>query len=85
MNHWYKHRTHELENKNAALAEYAFINAHKLRAPVASILGLINLMKKVNHTDESRRVMDHLEISASRLEEVVDSITTAIEKGNRTV
>ena len=78
-----KHRTHELEKKNQALEEYAFINAHQLRAPVASILGLINLMNKVEHNDESRKVMDHLESSASRLEQVVNSITKAIEKGDR--
>lgn len=35
-------RTKELEKKNQVLEEYAFINAHKLRSPVASILGLIN-------------------------------------------
>ncbi|CAN0501109.1 unnamed protein product, partial [Phaeothamnion confervicola] len=41
-----KDRTAELEKKNTALEEAAFINVHKLRAPVASILGLANLLKK---------------------------------------
>jgi light-regulated signal transduction histidine kinase (bacteriophytochrome) len=40
-------RTRELEKKNKALEEYAFINAHKLRSQVASILGLINLISKI--------------------------------------
>ncbi len=37
-------RTSQIKNQNQRLAEYTFINAHKLRAPVASILGLINLL-----------------------------------------
>ena len=41
-------RTKELEKKNKALEEYAFINAHKLRRPVASILGLVNLLNKTS-------------------------------------
>jgi signal transduction histidine kinase len=75
-----RERTAELEKKNKALEEYAFINAHKLRSPVASILGLINLMKKVQTTDEGKDVLEHLEISAEKLDDVVTSITKAIER-----
>ncbi len=76
-----KERTHELEKKNVALEEYAFINAHNLRAPVASILGLINLMNRIDHDDESKKLVEHLRTSASKLDEVVNSITRAIERG----
>ncbi|CAN5565527.1 hypothetical protein BH10BAC4_BH10BAC4_19800 [soil metagenome] len=75
-------RTQLLQRKNRALEEYAFINAHKLRAPLASILGLIDLMSHVEQNEESRKVVDHLEKSASKLDEVVTSITRAIERGD---
>jgi signal transduction histidine kinase len=78
-----RERTAELEKKNKALEEYAFINAHKLRSPVASILGLINLMKKVQTTDQGKDVLEHLEISAEKLDDVVTSITKAIERGDK--
>jgi hypothetical protein len=39
-------RAREVENKNKALSEYAFINAHMLRGPLCRIIGLINLMEK---------------------------------------
>jgi signal transduction histidine kinase len=39
-------RKFQIENKNTELAEYAFINAHMLRAPLCRILGLISLMEK---------------------------------------
>lgn len=75
-------RTQELERKNKALEEYAFINAHKLRSPVASILGLVNLISKTEIDDEARVITKHLQQSASELDEIVRSITQAIERGD---
>lgn len=77
-----RERTTELEKKNAALEEYAFINAHKLRAPVASILGLINLFRSASLDDEGKDVLGHLEKSAFKLDEIVSDITVAIEKAD---
>ncbi|MBS1682530.1 MAG: hypothetical protein JST48_12525 [Bacteroidetes bacterium] len=75
-------RTRELEHKNKALEEYAFINAHQLRAPVASILGLINLMQKLELKEDERVYLEHLKESAKKLDTVVTSITEAIERGD---
>ncbi len=36
----------ELEKKNLALSEFAFINAHMLRGPLCRVIGLLNLMEK---------------------------------------
>jgi signal transduction histidine kinase len=76
-------RTKELEKKNKALEEYAFINAHKLRSPVASILGLINLLKKTSLDEEAKGIMTHLQDSTDKLDEIVSSITKTIERGER--
>jgi signal transduction histidine kinase len=76
-------RTIELEKKNKALEEYAFINAHKLRSPVASILGLINLLTKVTMHSEAEPIMKHMVESGEKLDEVVSSITQAIAKADR--
>lgn len=78
-----KERTKELEKKNMALEEYAFLNAHKLRSPVASILGLINLLKKTALNEEGQGIMNHLEDSTAKLDEIVSAITKTIEKGTR--
>ncbi len=75
-------RTRELEKKNKSLEEYAFISAHELRAPVASILGLINLMRTVDLKPEQKIYLEHLEKSADKLDNVCNSITRAIEKGD---
>ncbi|HEV8514981.1 MAG TPA: triple tyrosine motif-containing protein, partial [Cyclobacteriaceae bacterium] len=78
-------RTSELERKNKALEEYAFINAHELRAPVASILGLIHLMQKLKLDEEEKIYLEHLQQSAKKLDAVVSSITEAIERGDFTI
>lgn len=76
-------RTQELQKKNTALEEYAFINAHKLRSPVASILGLINLLNKTPLNDDARGILIHLEDSTGKLDEIVSSITKTLERGER--
>ena len=78
-----KERTEELQKKNNALEEYAFINAHKLRGPLASILGLINLIEKTNLDAEARVINRHLQQSADELDDIVRSITKAIERSEQ--
>jgi signal transduction histidine kinase len=75
-------RTRELERKNKALEEYAFINAHKLRAPVASILGLIPILNSLDVDRYGREVLGHLNSSTEKLDSIVHSITEAIEGGD---
>lgn len=74
-------RTQLLEIKNKKLSEYAYINAHKLRAPVASILGLIQFFdyKKVlnNNGDE---ISVRLKKSAAELNIIVKEIRVNLEK-----
>jgi ligand-binding sensor domain-containing protein len=76
-------RTAELERKNTALEEYAFINAHKLRSPVASILGLVNLISRTGLDPEGKEISNRLKQSAEELDDIVRSITKAIEKGDK--
>lgn len=76
-------RTQELEKKNKASEEAAFIIAHELRAPVASVLGLINLISKTKLSKEAKDIVKHMEDSGEKLDKIVRNITKAIEKGDR--
>jgi hypothetical protein len=76
-------RTLELEQKNKALEEYAFITAHELRAPLASILGLVNILCKVKLEEQDKMILDHLREASEKLESIVRTITEAIEKGDQ--
>jgi ligand-binding sensor domain-containing protein len=76
-------RTAELERKNKALEDYAFINAHKLRSPVATLLGLIYLFTRTNDEKDKKEIHQRLQNSADELDKVVTTITKAIERGDK--
>lgn len=77
-----KERTSELENKNKALEEYAFITAHKLRSPLATILGLVSLIEMMKLQEEDRIVISHLNESAKKLDKIVHSVMDAIDNSD---
>jgi light-regulated signal transduction histidine kinase (bacteriophytochrome) len=72
-------RTEELVRKNKALEDYAFITAHKLRAPLASILGLVGLIQRMELREEDRIVVSHLTETSKNLDTIIHSIIEAIE------
>ena len=73
-------RTHDLEMRNIQLTEYAFINSHLLRAPVARIIGLIDLFDKTKAEPKRIEILDHLKKSGTDLDELVSKINMALEE-----
>jgi tetratricopeptide (TPR) repeat protein len=71
-------RTQQLSLQNQRLAEYTFINAHKLRAPVASILGLINLLEQANPS-EKETILKHLKTCSDQLDNTIKEISRNLE------
>lgn len=71
-------RTNQLMVQNQRLTEYTFINAHKLRAPVASILGLINLVDQVSG-DERGAILQHLKTCGDQLDKIIREISRNLE------
>jgi tetratricopeptide (TPR) repeat protein len=71
-------RTLQLTLQNQKLSEYTFINAHKLRAPIASILGLINLLNQVG-TEERDIVLEHLQTCGEELDHVIREVSRDLE------
>jgi signal transduction histidine kinase len=76
-----KERTQVLEEKNMQLAEYAFINSHVLRAPLSTMMGLINLISYSELSDEDQKIYQHLRETANALDSIIFKINDAI--GNR--
>jgi PAS domain-containing protein len=77
-----KERTQILEEKNKQLAEYAFINSHVLRAPVSTMLGLINLISYSALPLKDQKICDHLLETAEALDAIVFKINSAIDSGS---
>ncbi|MEP2772247.1 MAG: hypothetical protein ABJH05_08860 [Fulvivirga sp.] len=74
-----KKRTIELSEKNKQLSEYAFINSHILRAPVARVHGLYNLIEQMHNNDINHELMLHFKLSIVELNDITVQIRKAIE------
>jgi len=68
-------RSQQLKLQNQKLAEYAFVNAHKLRAPVASIIGLIQLLNQELEQGERDVILNHLKTCSIQLDSVIQQIS----------
>jgi GAF domain-containing protein/Flp pilus assembly protein TadD len=77
-----RHRTSELERQNAQLTEYAFINSHLLRAPLARILGLSQLIAKNIHAPDETRLISSLLESSNELDSIIRKISDVLYEGN---
>lgn len=79
-------RTHELENTNQELIKYnnqlerfAFFAAHNLRAPLARIQGLVNVMQVSKTESDKELMMQMLVISSHDLDEVIKDLNTILD------
>ncbi|HMG89975.1 MAG TPA: tetratricopeptide repeat protein [Chryseolinea sp.] len=71
-------RSKQLLLQNQKLSDYVFINAHKLRGPVASILGLINLIQEVDPREQAKMI-EHLKTCADQLDSIIREISKDLE------
>lgn len=74
-------RTVELNERNAKLSEYIFTNSHKVRGPIARILGLLEVRKASSDpTDvEPDQLFSYIEQAATEADRVVNEIAEALE------
>jgi signal transduction histidine kinase len=80
-----KERTKELVEYNQQLEQFAFISAHNLRAPVARILGLGNLLELIkSEPSEEYKIVKQLVFSTRELDTVIKDLNTilALRKDN---
>jgi signal transduction histidine kinase len=73
-------RTHDLVEYNQQLEQFAFISAHNLRAPVARILGLGNILN-INNNDlkEARMIVDKITVTTEELDRVVKDLNKVLD------
>lgn len=81
LEHLVDQRTEVLKEQNKKLSEYAFINAHKLRAPLARIMGLVNLLRSGVDAKEQPDILSHLSKSSGDLDNVVRDISNTLHQG----
>ncbi|MFN4946949.1 MAG: hypothetical protein ACK5FG_09585, partial [Chryseotalea sp.] len=77
-------RTKQVFDRNLQLEEYAFINSHKLRGPVASILGLIHLFEKqLISQDEFSETLLKLKNSSIKLDRIIAEINEVLNRSDK--
>lgn len=65
---------HAIENRNAKLQEIAWTQSHIVRAPLARILGLLDLLNNSPCDHDSKLMLEYLNISAKELDEIIHNI-----------
>jgi signal transduction histidine kinase len=73
-------RTKVLDRAIDQLHEYAYINSHLLRAPVARIKGLLQLLE-YEHQEEANETLQKLIEECNTLEDIVGRISQAVNQG----
>ena len=72
-----------IEERNKLLTDIAWIQAHKIRGPVANILGLSHLFNYENPTDPiNKEILDNLRVTINDLDEVIKEV---VQKTNLTI
>jgi len=64
--------TNAIERQNKKLREISYIQSHFVRAPLARILGLVDL---IGNTDQEPELLTYLDQSAKELDEIIRKIT----------
>jgi PAS domain S-box-containing protein len=68
-------RIRKIEVQNKALKDIAWAQSHLVRAPLANILGLTELLKdNINSDTENAKLIDYLRESAEKLDAVINDI-----------
>ena len=75
-----RQRSQEVLEKNKMLEEYAFINAHKLRAPVARLMGIMQIIELSKDTSEIEFYIDLCNKEIQDLDRIIWAIKEAIEE-----
>jgi len=68
-----------IEKQNARLQEISWMQSHQVRAPLARILGLSDLLFDYANDEESKELISHLIKSAAELDNVVRNIVKKTE------
>ncbi|MCU0437483.1 MAG: PAS domain-containing protein [Raineya sp.] len=63
-----------LQKQNETLMEIARVQSHKVRGPVANILGLISILDKENLSPENLKLLEYLKKSTQDLDKIIHTI-----------
>ena len=81
LNNLVMQRTQILLNQNKALTNHAYTNAHKVRSPLARILGLVHLIhREIELEENGKDLLYHLNLSANELDDILREVRIELDK-----
>lgn len=69
-----------IEEQNNRLKHIAWIQSHKVRAPLARVMSLSGLMKVQSNAEEKEEILNYLIVSADELNEIITGIIKQAEQ-----
>jgi signal transduction histidine kinase len=73
---------HELIRYNNELRQFSYTISHNLRAPVASLIGLTNIIDTKQLNDDNKLIIDHIQSSSKKLDNVFKDLNKIIDLRN---
>ncbi|MGC3947555.1 MAG: hypothetical protein QM762_24135 [Chryseolinea sp.] len=82
LNDLVKKRTLAIIDQNKKLVHHAYINAHKVRSPLARIQGLVNLLsyEMLQLSDNAKEIQRLLEESSTELDDILREVRINLDK-----
>jgi len=68
-----------IEDHNSRLKDIAWTQSHVVRAPLARIMGLVDLIQSYPNIDEQSQLLEHINTSAKELDGIIRNITSKTE------
>jgi len=75
-----KERTRVIDSKNRQIIDYANINAHKVRGPLARIMGLINISSYSENPQDLKDIFEKLKLPSEELNIIIEEINRTLEQ-----
>jgi PAS domain S-box-containing protein len=69
----------KIEEQNKAFREIAWIQSHVVRAPLARLMGLMNVLDTIETKDEEKELLDYIKQSADELDLIIRDISKKSE------
>ena len=76
-------RTEKIELQNTKLKSYAFSNSHEVRAPLARIMGLVELLNyNVINEEERKLILEKISESSHELDAIIREVNITLDNDN---
>ena len=69
----------ELIKHNNELRQFSYTVSHNLRGPVASLLGLVELLAPKKHHDSDSQIIGHIKTSTQKLDQIIKDLNKIVD------